>query len=600
MRFAAKLLALAVFLCLVPRGVAQPQQQVILGAPAPAGTQVGAVIGGAVGATPLDYWVVVHYPIGTVVSGPVLVPNTVGVANLNASNFVTVSWLPMPSATSYDVLRTRDGIFPTSCNACAVATGVTAFTQSDTGGGGSYTLAAQASGATAVLNLNNIAESAPYVQLQLAPNGGLSRIAPLSGPYTVGDAPALGSNGTLVDSGLSAAGLAPLVASTVQYVTAAGNDLFVGTSWGFAKHTVAAAVAALPLTLGGVPVHTGTVRVGPGTFVETATPIEYNAAIHLVCTASGDNAEGVPNNGTIIQLAAGRNTALFSYTAAYAAANGYAHFLQADNCTFDGNKTNNPSAPALVQIYNGGYQNTFTHVAFQNAHGFALQSQNQAVNFSCYSCTFALNDGGAYFLNDLAGANVVSFYDTQIDNSGPSPIVITQALTDSGGSNIVTFVNLKTEATIGTTLHQHVIDFTPRSAGGNPFAINVIGFTAENTTPSGTFALFEEAGGGYGANWDIVGANVGGYTAAFKNNKSGRVSANGEIKHLIDSDSTNLYDYSPDLELTGGPAILTGTGAPNGAVTANVGALYLRIDGGAGTSLYVKETGAGNTGWTAK
>lgn len=46
--------------------------------------------------------------------------------------------------------------------------------------------------------------------------------------------------------------------------------------------------------------------------------------------------------------------------------------------------------------------------------------------------------------------------------------------------------------------------------------------------------------------------------------------------------------------------ILTGAGTPEGAVTASVGSIYLRNDGGAGTSLYVKETGAGNTGWVGK
>jgi hypothetical protein len=44
----------------------------------------------------------------------------------------------------------------------------------------------------------------------------------------------------------------------------------------------------------------------------------------------------------------------------------------------------------------------------------------------------------------------------------------------------------------------------------------------------------------------------------------------------------------------------TGSGSPDGVVTANVGSLYSRSDGGAGTSLYVKESGTGNIGWVAK
>lgn len=43
-----------------------------------------------------------------------------------------------------------------------------------------------------------------------------------------------------------------------------------------------------------------------------------------------------------------------------------------------------------------------------------------------------------------------------------------------------------------------------------------------------------------------------------------------------------------------------GAGTPEGAVTAPVGSLYTRTDGGANTTLYVKESGAGNTGWVAK
>ena len=45
---------------------------------------------------------------------------------------------------------------------------------------------------------------------------------------------------------------------------------------------------------------------------------------------------------------------------------------------------------------------------------------------------------------------------------------------------------------------------------------------------------------------------------------------------------------------------LAGSGDPDGVVTAPVGSLYSRTDGGAGTTLYVKESGTGNTGWVAK
>lgn len=84
---------------------------------------------------------------------------------------------------------------------------------------------------------------------------------------------------------------------------------------------------------------------------------------------------------------------------------------------------------------------------------------------------------------------------------------------------------------------------------------------------------------------------------------------------LIDSNAgvatTNWAVYSPGnvnslfggpivMGTTTGPSIRTGSGSPEGAVTAPVGSLYTRTDGGANTTLYVKESGAGNTGWVAK
>lgn len=69
-----------------------------------------------------------------------------------------------------------------------------------------------------------------------------------------------------------------------------------------------------------------------------------------------------------------------------------------------------------------------------------------------------------------------------------------------------------------------------------------------------------------------------------------------------------------DAETSGGGAItnpllidagtlvqeLRGTGTPEGTVAANIGSRFARKNGGSGTSLYVKESGTGNTGWVGK
>jgi hypothetical protein len=45
---------------------------------------------------------------------------------------------------------------------------------------------------------------------------------------------------------------------------------------------------------------------------------------------------------------------------------------------------------------------------------------------------------------------------------------------------------------------------------------------------------------------------------------------------------------------------IVGTGDPESVITAPVGSVFHRTDGGASTSFYVKESGTGNTGWIAK
>jgi hypothetical protein len=66
--------------------------------------------------------------------------------------------------------------------------------------------------------------------------------------------------------------------------------------------------------------------------------------------------------------------------------------------------------------------------------------------------------------------------------------------------------------------------------------------------------------------------------------------------NLVISTSGKGIDFSGN----GGVLWRCGTGTPEGAVTAPVGSLFTRTDGGASTTLYVKESGAGNTGWVAK
>jgi hypothetical protein len=68
----------------------------------------------------------------------------------------------------------------------------------------------------------------------------------------------------------------------------------------------------------------------------------------------------------------------------------------------------------------------------------------------------------------------------------------------------------------------------------------------------------------------------------------------------IFGDQISFNTSAGQINWDGGQKWLVGTGTPEGAVTAPVGSLFTRTNGGAGTTLYIKESGSGNTGWVAK
>lgn len=59
-------------------------------------------------------------------------------------------------------------------------------------------------------------------------------------------------------------------------------------------------------------------------------------------------------------------------------------------------------------------------------------------------------------------------------------------------------------------------------------------------------------------------------------------------------------DNNGQITLFNGVKIITGSGSPASVVTAPPGSMYLNTAGGANATLYIKESGTGNTGWVAK
>jgi hypothetical protein len=76
------------------------------------------------------------------------------------------------------------------------------------------------------------------------------------------------------------------------------------------------------------------------------------------------------------------------------------------------------------------------------------------------------------------------------------------------------------------------------------------------------------------------------------------------LRQLRISDPVKSYDVEKKFKEISDAIqrlpIYIGAGTPEGEEAAPVGSLFLRIDGGAGTTLYVKESGEGDTGWIGK
>jgi len=87
-------------------------------------------------------------------------------------------------------------------------------------------------------------------------------------------------------------------------------------------------------------------------------------------------------------------------------------------------------------------------------------------------------------------------------------------------------------------------------------------------------------------------------------NQLALIIAQSQVTGLTTSLAAKAPLASPPLTGTptiNGVSIRTGAGSPNTVVTGNIGDLYLNTTGGASTTLYVKESGAGtNTGWVGK
>jgi hypothetical protein len=62
----------------------------------------------------------------------------------------------------------------------------------------------------------------------------------------------------------------------------------------------------------------------------------------------------------------------------------------------------------------------------------------------------------------------------------------------------------------------------------------------------------------------------------------------------------DTYAWAWDGDSAGMTGVISGIGTPESYVAAGIGSIYVNLSGGVSTTLYVKTSGTGKTGWTAK
>ena len=220
---------------------------------------------------------------------------------------------------------------------------------------------------------------------------------------------------------------------------------------------------------------------------------------------------------------------------------------------------------------------------------------------STSNTTYALNYAAAKTIFGLVGSSntwtqVQTFTSNPVFNSNAIPqsaviglsSTLSSLLSLSGGTlsgalslGGFKITNLSSPASSGDAVNKGYADATYMPIGTSTIATAT---TSGSSTLSGTATYALTSG-----------------TASFTSGTANYALTSGTSAHSYTSDTATALVSSPALSGTlslNGILWITGAGAP--AVAAPVGSMYSRTDGGASTTLYVKESGTGTTGWVGK
>lgn len=220
--------------------------------------------------------------------------------------------------------------------------------------------------------------------------------------------------------------------------------------------------------------------------------------------------------------------------------------------------------------------------------GLKMTETANAVNNNTFiSCNFGQSAAG---IDQTTSCNENTFIGIELASC-------TTGLTCRGRNTVLIAGNIES-CTTGVLIPSGATEAYPVLLGVN-FASNSADFTNTGSRPhvlmtaaTRPFSLGDSAVGLGGALPPTVGINFSDTQGAPLMQVDGT-----SVARL----TTTSFDMLQPAKVQGqNSQLYAGSGTPEAAVTAAVGSLYLRTDGGASTSLYVKESGAGNTGWVAK
>ena len=200
------------------------------------------------------------------------------------------------------------------------------------------------------------------------------------------------------------------------------------------------------------------------------------------------------------------------------------------------------------------------------------------------------------YVNVTSGSVGAKFNNLMHIANGPSTYPLRAVKVNSG----VVYISLAQQnGNAYPTTNGSTAPFELTKATGTIYTLNCAGVVS-----NGLFVC-DETGATTGLQNNVRMSNYGYLYGVFNHfNDNGQAGPSfyqsGQTYPYIDFSTFNKGILLGTGSATPTSLITTGAGSPEGAITAAVGSIYTRTDGSTSTTLYVKTSGTGNTGWTAK